>query len=190
MKQLRIEIRFRNNLIIERRERMGMNQHELAIFAELSPYTVCGYETLRLSPVDRDGADWMASAKKMSTALGVEPEELWPEEVLAVQTVRAERLMDVRELASRLLPGHEPDGLLDAKRLKERVAETIATCSSPRHQEVVLRRFGLGGYDEHTLVEVGEKIGVSTERVRQMESKVFRQLRHPSRVKRLQAFVE
>jgi RNA polymerase primary sigma factor len=55
---------------------------------------------------------------------------------------------------------------------------------------VIKMRFGVGDGSEHTLEEVGQSFAVTRERIRQIEAKALRKLRHPSRSKRLKSFVE
>ena len=61
---------------------------------------------------------------------------------------------------------------------------------SPREEKVIKMRFGLEDGSEHTLEEVGQRFAVTRERIRQIEAKALRKLRHPSRSRRLKAFVE
>ena len=61
---------------------------------------------------------------------------------------------------------------------------------SPREEKVIKMRFGLEDGNEHTLEEVGQRFAVTRERIRQIEAKALRKLRHPSRSRRLQAFVD
>ena len=61
---------------------------------------------------------------------------------------------------------------------------------SPREEKVIKMRFGLEDGNEHTLEEVGLRFAVTRERIRQIEAKALRKLRHPSRSRRLQAFVD
>ncbi len=61
---------------------------------------------------------------------------------------------------------------------------------TPREEQVLKMRFGVGDGSEHTLEEVGRSFNVTRERIRQIESKALRKLRHPSRAKKLKPFLE
>ncbi|MBN1878500.1 RNA polymerase sigma factor RpoD [bacterium] len=71
--------------------------------------------------------------------------------------------------------------------LKEQVQSTLATLT-PREKMVLRMRFGIGAGYEHTLEEVGEYFAVTRERIRQIEAKALRKLRHPSRRDKLKPF--
>ncbi len=73
--------------------------------------------------------------------------------------------------------------------LKERVREILKTLT-PREEKVLKMRFGIDVASEHTLEEVGKDFSVTRERIRQIEVKALRKLRHPSRSKKLQAFFD
>ena len=74
--------------------------------------------------------------------------------------------------------------------LREITDEVLATLT-PREEKVIKMRFGLGNTgSEHTLEEVGQHFAVTRERIRQIEAKALRKLRHPSRSRRLKAFLE
>ena len=61
---------------------------------------------------------------------------------------------------------------------------------TPREEKVLRKRFGIGEATDHTLEEVGQDFEVTRERIRQIEAKALRKLRHPSRSKKLRSFVE
>ena len=61
---------------------------------------------------------------------------------------------------------------------------------TPREEKVLRMRFGIGDGCEHTLEEVGQDFEVTRERIRQIEAKALRKLRHPSRSKKLRSFLE
>ncbi|MBV9296953.1 MAG: RNA polymerase sigma factor RpoD [Acidobacteriaceae bacterium] len=73
--------------------------------------------------------------------------------------------------------------------LREQTAEVLKTLS-PREEKIVKMRFGLQDGSEHTLEEVGQNFAVTRERIRQIEAKALRKLRHPSRSHRLRTFLE
>jgi len=73
--------------------------------------------------------------------------------------------------------------------LQEQTRKVLATLT-PREEKVLRMRFGIGEKSDHTLEEVGQNFDVTRERIRQIEAKALRKLRHPSRSKRLRGFVE
>jgi len=73
--------------------------------------------------------------------------------------------------------------------LKEQTSRVLRTLT-PREEQVLKMRFGVGDGSEHTLEEVGRSFNVTRERIRQIESKALRTLRHPSRSKRLRPFLD
>jgi RNA polymerase primary sigma factor len=73
--------------------------------------------------------------------------------------------------------------------LKEQTDNVLKTLT-PREERVIKMRFGVGEGSEHTLEEVGQSFAVTRERIRQIEAKALRKLRHPSRSRRLKPFLE
>ncbi len=73
--------------------------------------------------------------------------------------------------------------------LKEQTNKVLRTLT-PREEQVLKMRFGVGDGSEHTLEEVGRSFNVTRERIRQIESKALRKLRHPSRSKKLRPFLD
>jgi len=73
--------------------------------------------------------------------------------------------------------------------LKDQTAAVLQTLTD-REEQVIRMRFGIGDGSEHTLEEVGQRFSVTRERIRQIEAKALRKLRHPSRTRRLKTFLE
>ena len=73
--------------------------------------------------------------------------------------------------------------------LKDQTAQVLRTLT-PREEKVIKMRFGLEDGSEHTLEEVGQSFAVTRERIRQIEAKALRKLRHPSRSRKLRAFMD
>jgi RNA polymerase primary sigma factor len=85
--------------------------------------------------------------------------------------------------------GLSPSDAVINLNLREQTAQVLKTLS-PREEKIVKMRFGLEDGSEHTLEEVGQNFAVTRERIRQIEAKALRKLRHPSRSHRLRAFLE
>jgi len=73
--------------------------------------------------------------------------------------------------------------------LAEQTRKVLATLT-PREEKVLRMRFGIGEKADHTLEEVGQDFAVTRERIRQIEAKALRKLRHPTRSRRLKGFIE
>ncbi len=73
--------------------------------------------------------------------------------------------------------------------LKDQTGQVLRTLT-PREEKVIKMRFGLEDGSEHTLEEVGQSFAVTRERIRQIEAKALRKLRHPSRSRKLRAFMD
>lgn len=144
--------------------------------------------------------------RELEQALGREPttEELAAE--LDVSPRKVERVMEIaqRPLSLELPVGEEEDSELGdfiededtplpteaawQELLREEIEKVLGSLS-PREARVLQLRFGLTDGYQHTLEEVGEKFGVTRERIRQIETKAIRRLRHPTRSQRLRDYL-
>ncbi len=82
-----------------------------------------------------------------------------------------------------------PSDAVISNNLAEQTRKVLATLT-PREEKVLRMRFGIGEKSDHTLEEVGQDFDVTRERIRQIEAKALRKLRHPTRSKQLKPFVE
>jgi RNA polymerase primary sigma factor len=138
--------------------------------------------------------------------LGREPtsEEIAGRMEISVDTVWRNRRMAMRPLSLETPIGEDEAHLADliedttvvapsdaaiARDLKRRTASMLRTLTA-REEKIIKMRFGLQDGTEHTLEEVGRTFGVTRERIRQIEAKVLRKLRHPSRSGALRIFLE
>jgi RNA polymerase primary sigma factor len=82
-----------------------------------------------------------------------------------------------------------PSDAIIRENLKDTTRKVLSTLT-PREEKVLRMRFGIGEKSDHTLEEVGQDFAVTRERIRQIEAKALRKLRHPSRMKRLEDFAK
>lgn len=195
LKELDVTVRLRNNRLKVMREARGLSQEALGRRIGMSNAVINRLENLHDAAFNIDSG-WRQAAKKLARFFRCQPEDLFPPGILRLIEskipTRMTRTVDVEELplltqrnTPSLLPS--PEEALIAEEAAAAVEETIATLT-PRQQEVITKRFGLGDRDAMSLREVGRKLAqpVQSERVRQIEAKALRCLRHPSRSKRLQ----
>ena len=81
------------------------------------------------------------------------------------------------------------DSIIAKKQIKDKITQAL-TYLTPREERVLRMRFGVGMNTDHTLEEVGLQFSVTRERIRQIEAKALRKLKHPSRSKQLKSFLE
>lgn len=139
--------------------------------------------------------------------LGREPT---PEEIAELMDIDVDKVKDIMQISQKPISletpiGEEEDSQLGDfvedehmetpvesttfAMLKEELLGVLETLT-PREQEVLILRFGINDGKTRTLEEVGKKFGVTRERIRQIEAKALRKLRHPSRSKKLKDFLE
>jgi len=82
-----------------------------------------------------------------------------------------------------------PQEAVISANLSEQTSKVLSSLT-PREEKVLRMRFGIGEKYDHTLEEVGQDFDVTRERIRQIEAKALRKLRHPSRAKKLKSFIE
>ena len=149
----------------------------------------------------------MRTARLLVQDMGREPT---PEEIGERMDISADKVRRVMKIAKEPISletpiGEEEDSVIgdfiedqttpspaDAVmglHLQDQTRKVLATLT-PREEQVLRLRFGIGERSDHTLEEVGTHFAVTRERIRQIEAKALRKLRHPSRARRLRGFME
>jgi RNA polymerase primary sigma factor len=149
----------------------------------------------------------LRTSRQLVQELGREPT---PEEIAERMAISVDKVRKVLKIAKEPISletpiGEEEDSLLgdfiEDKRvvspsdavvnlnLQEQTRKVLATLT-PREEKVLRMRFGIGERSDHTLEEVGQNFDVTRERIRQIEAKALRKLRHPSRSKKLKSFMD
>jgi RNA polymerase sigma factor (sigma-70 family) len=173
----------------------GWSQSDLARFLDTSPTTIGHLINLR----ERPSSSWLTEDRiqKLFDLTKKLPEDLWPDWVSNDLLDRVPReVVRTGGVTPRQLQGIESAYLLEAPQesvvLTREMSEAlndVLTELTPRERVVLQMRFGLNGYDEQTLEQVGAILSIGSERVRQIEAKGVRKLRHPRRARRLRHFL-
>jgi RNA polymerase primary sigma factor len=186
---VRLHLRLTNNGLRQRREEAGWSQKDLALAAGVGLSTVQGYEAIRRQPRDPAGS-WKSGALAIADAFGVPPEEIWPPIVQAIHRPAFSVTVDEETLSlyalrerERLADPSPEDGAMRTQ-LGDHI-DRLLSGMPPRIAGIIRLRFGLGGEREHTLDEIARTQGVQRERIRQIEAKGLRMLRHPFLSRRL-----
>ena len=193
MKELEVTIRVRNNRIKERRTALGFTQTQLAKAAGMNINDYRKLENMTAKPRKSPDAPWSKRAMRLANFHCCEPEELFPAATMAVKDPKAVRTVDFSEVQPLLAATQEPmmlpewpDAEHDRSELKGQIAAVVGTLED-REAKVIRMHFGIDDGIERTLDEVAEEFGVSRERIRRIETKALRKLRHPNRSSLLRA---
>jgi DNA-directed RNA polymerase sigma subunit (sigma70/sigma32) len=169
-KELRLEMRLKNNRLITAREELGYES--VAAFCRASGMhqsLVGRYENLKESPLTKNKDGWKPSAKQLAAFFGLSCEYLWPESLEKVVQTSVVKKMDVDSFQNLLNAQCTPEELLGDKEELERVQRSMK--GLPPMQNFILKRhFGLDGEPEETLEEIGDKFCLSRERIRSIEA--------------------
>lgn len=192
---VRLRLITHNARLVDARKERGMTQRVMARAVGINSSRLSCIETLRVMPTE----DEMA---KVALVLEKPIDYLFPEELLSAIEVGVFSRRKVELAAPEVISLTEAQHLrlaydgetvlieqvsrtLLAKQITE-VLETLA----PRERKVLRLRFGFEDGRSHTLGEVGRDFGVTRERIRQIEGKALRKLRHPSRSRKLRGYLE
>lgn len=188
----RLTVKIRNNLLLEAMEKAGFKSGLL--FAKAVGISAQSYYELVNMVEEPQYANgrWRYAALKLAEFLGVLPEEIFSDaHMRAVLKSKVDLKMD-GSMANRLLAGIEraPLALEDQvahRELADVMADVVSDLKDDE-QRVIRARFGIG-QEEETLDEVARSRGVTRERIRQIEAKALRKLRHPARSSKLRGFL-
>ena len=189
MTDYRLEIKIRNARVLRAMEAVGCSSvsglcRQMGLKSPSSVvYDLVNFKT---SPLCKNG-QWRPTVVSMAEALDSSCEELFPEagEGLLLESNVRYTTLGRDDVARALGIAPEPvlpDETLTAKEDKAALEEALNTLT-PREAAVLELRFGLKGQGEHTLEEAAQMFNVTRERIRQIESKALRKLRHPDRLK-------
>lgn len=195
--EVRLELRTRNNrlwhIVFDQYESVS----EFCRTHGLNGSVVGEYLNLCRSPYDRKTGELRQSAKQICDVSGLGPNELFPPDLYAASLswpkirsveIPSSRLLPIGSARRLALPASQHDDI-ERDELRQTMQSVLSTLT-PREQKVLSFRFGIGDNEEHTLQQSADSFRVSRERIRQIEAKAIRKLRHPSRSKQLEPFLD
>jgi RNA polymerase sigma factor (sigma-70 family) len=182
-----VEIKIKNNWLMKKIKEKGYeNGNQFAKAHSLQPTMVNSYLSFKEAPYNKKG-EWRHSFIRISEALRCLPEDICPpqhlEKVLKKNKSTFEAsLNDI----SGYLTGNQDTAMPAIERIvREEDFSGISSALqalTPREERVIRCRFGMTSDGEMTLADVGQQLGVSPTRIRDIEARALRKLRHPTRV--------
>jgi RNA polymerase sigma factor (sigma-70 family) len=189
MEEFNIKVSVRNNLILQAIRKQGYtNLNKFSKECEVSITGLYGLVNLKEAPLSPHG-EFSKAAKELMEALGACPVELWTEEQLNMRlrsnTVERELSKESLQIAlqsnARSLIGFDyPEQKLEEADNARIIGDKLDSLT-PTEAKILRLRYGFGKSKEHTLEEIGSLLNLTGARIRQIEMKALRRLRHPSR---------
>jgi hypothetical protein len=202
VKEYRLDLKIRNNLILRLIEAAGFKtvggfcRHHRFCAADVGALVNCRQNPLlsRNSSHGKAG-EWCKAARDLAGALGVTPWDLFTADQVLHQLPMNKGSIELSEgdvalLASGGFVSALPSGDAEARADLDLAIEGVLRTLTPREAEVIRRRFGLDGKGGQFLDDVGRAFNLTRERIRQIESKALRKLRHPTRAKILKPYFD
>ena len=184
-----ITLKVRNNLLLQAFKNAGETVgKKLADKIGIHYTTLNRYVSLQISPVDQDG-EYKESVYKICDYLNKFPSDLWTEEQLTPLEKSTIEFIATYDQVTAYLPNCNDASV--ALENEDMLQETMSlfTHLTPVQNRIIDLRFGFTG-KEHTYSEIGRELGISLERVRQIEAKALRKLRHPKISADMQKYVD
>lgn len=200
MKEYRIKVTVRNNLLLSAIEDAGYkSQAEFARDCNLATTAVNELVAMRKAPIGVDG-EFVYAAKAIMEVLGACPTDLWTEEQLTLELRRNTAEKELSKEAIMLALQSDGDGLFEIaspedaivkRQNKQTIEETLDTLTR-RESKVLKLRFGIDTTEQEgtTLEHIGSMFHLQRESIRQIEAKALRKMRHPSRSNLLKEMLE
>ncbi len=184
--QLTLAIRPKVGIIYSYLKENNLTLKKLAEIIGVNPNWLCSIVNFRYIPKTHDGEN----TQKLLNFFDAEFSDIFPTENLKLiagehqvsKTIPKDKLINWSREQFDMLPAPEiEEEKIDIKTTIENALEKL----KPREKEILEMRFGLNGKREYSLLEIAKYMNVTQERIRQIESKAFRKLRHPLYSKKL-----
>ena len=185
MNDYRVKITIRNERLLAAME--GMGYKSVAEFSRnqgLNSVKVNEIFSGKIPPLDREGNP-KELTKEILEILNLTIEKAFTEKQLkGFKKHTFEVKIEEEKLLQIISPAKNQEIKVIEQEVKSKLSEILSTLT-PREEKILRMRFGIGMDTDHTLEEVGRKFFVTRDRIRQIEAKALRKLKHPSRSKQL-----
>jgi RNA polymerase sigma factor (sigma-70 family) len=192
MNEYRIDIKVRNNLILSKIEENGYKSiPDFCKKNDINMYTLYLIINMKCELFRKNG-EWISTIIKAAECLNCFPEDFFTETQLHAILKTNKKTILTNEAEMKFLLNNSQkllEDIVDDNRKDKEIHKSIELLT-PREQKVINMRFGIEDGIEHDLKEIGEILSVSGQRVRQIEAKALRKMRHPRIAKKLEVFCE
>lgn len=189
---VRAEVRLRNAKMIDARKQHGLSQISVADASNVPLPHIAALEKMDYSrPSTRRYAKRVADFLDLPTedVLPEGIEEALPNKLIIDREIKISALLESRASFENRMILPSPDKAVEMKEATAQIFDVLDTLTY-RERSVIKMRFGLNGGYVHTLDEIGQHQNCSRERIRQIEEKALRKLRHPVRMGRLANIID
>jgi len=190
MKEIRLIVKVKNNILLSKREELGLSQQKLADMVKINMQLLCHYETLFLNPLGVRG--YSKTAIKLSKFFKMLPEDLFPKDLYKIKRVKVEKQISLKEVENYLTYSEQlalpVDERFDDTELHDVIDEVLKTLT-PKEEQIIKDRFGFYG-DEKSLETIAREFDVTRERIRQIEDKALQKLHRRSLFDKMKPFVK
>ena len=190
MKDYLVTITVKNNVLLQAMRENGIyTAAELSRKSGVSQQAIGFYLNLKVTTTTANG-DFKSNIVEISKALKRLPEDLFPPQHLSKKLDKNKVFVELNLLdVENIISYKNTDELLEFKEMKSVIALSLSSLTE-REKSVLEYRNGLNGDEEKTLEECGLMLGITKERVRQIEGRAYRKLRHSTRSDRLREYLE
>jgi RNA polymerase sigma factor (sigma-70 family) len=183
-----LQIKVRNGPLLRAYRMRGFRSlKQLSVAAGISYQSLLKYFSLQKAPITKSGG-WARNALALAKTLRLPPDSLFPEHHLDKALAKSSGEIEVsRDELMLMMADHSqqnPEEKLISDQSTAKLMESFS-CLTPREERVLRMRFGLGDDDAQTHDAVALKLQLTRERIRQIENKAIRKIRHPDRLRKL-----
>ena len=193
-KDFRVQIKIKNNRLLEKMEEAGYKSNiEFSRAVGVDAVNIGNFINMKRAPINKFTGEYSPTFMKIVDFLKCLPEDIFPKRLMNKEPKGyvAELKVNSEDLTTSLRSiAIEPDKKMIIEEANRNLNRFIEQNTTPRQQRVLELRFGLHGNEEHTLQEVGEQLGISKDRVRQIEAAALVRLKRYQKRKELMGIID